>query len=77
MVLLTFYQEKRQFSYEYGRYGNPTTAVLEEKMRFVFDCVLHKYLDVLYSKERALFLILNLGILIQNKRLATIYGRPS
>ncbi|KAL5080283.1 hypothetical protein RYX36_008704 [Vicia faba] len=26
------WKEKRQFSYEYGRYGNPTTAVLEEKM---------------------------------------------
>ncbi|XP_057447643.1 cystathionine gamma-synthase 1, chloroplastic-like [Lotus japonicus] len=26
------YKEKRQFSFEYGRYGNPTTVVLEEKM---------------------------------------------
>ncbi|CAL5185906.1 unnamed protein product [Lathyrus oleraceus] len=26
------WKEKRQFSYEYGRYGNPTTTVLEEKM---------------------------------------------
>lgn len=28
-------QEGRHTSYEYGRYGNPTTAVLEAKIRFV------------------------------------------
>lgn len=28
-------QENRQVSFEYGRYGNPTTVVLEEKIRFV------------------------------------------
>ncbi|MED6131579.1 cAMP-dependent protein kinase regulatory subunit Cgs1 [Stylosanthes scabra] len=27
------FKEKRQFSFEYGRYGNPTTIVLEEKLR--------------------------------------------
>jgi len=34
-------QEKRQTSYEYGRYGNPTSTVLEEKIRFVclFDLI--------------------------------------
>ncbi|KAI9120352.1 hypothetical protein K1719_007385 [Acacia pycnantha] len=26
------FKEKRQFSFEYGRYGNPTTVVLEEKI---------------------------------------------
>lgn len=26
------FKEKRQFSFEYGRYGNPTTLVLEEKI---------------------------------------------
>ncbi|KAL1322740.1 hypothetical protein HN51_067734 [Arachis hypogaea] len=26
------FKEKRQFSFEYGRYGNPTTIVLEEKL---------------------------------------------
>ena len=30
------FQEKRQVSFEYGRYGNPTTVVLEEKIRLVF-----------------------------------------
>ncbi|KAK7316337.1 hypothetical protein VNO77_35297 [Canavalia gladiata] len=34
------WKEKRKFSFEYGRYGNPTTTVLE-KMRFVFDFISH------------------------------------
>lgn len=34
------FQEKRQVSFEYGRYGNPTTVVLEEKIRFAFELVL-------------------------------------
>ena len=29
-------QEKRAISFEYGRYGNPTTVVAEEKIRFFF-----------------------------------------
>ncbi|RZB93543.1 Cystathionine gamma-synthase 1, chloroplastic isoform E [Glycine soja] len=29
---LIIWQENRQVSYEYGRYGNPTTVVLEEKI---------------------------------------------
>lgn len=33
---LTLLQEKRATSFEYGRYGNPTTVVLEEKIRLVF-----------------------------------------
>jgi len=38
---LIIWQENRQVSYEYGRYGNPTTVVLEEKIRFVcFDFVI-------------------------------------
>ncbi|KAK7813550.1 cystathionine gamma-synthase 1, partial [Quercus suber] len=30
------FKEKRKASFEYGRYGNPTTVVLEEKIRHVF-----------------------------------------
>jgi len=38
-------QEKRQTSYEYGRYGNPTSTVLEEKIRFV--CLIwYNYYDL-------------------------------
>lgn len=33
--MLTLLQEKRATSFEYGRYGNPTTVVLEEKIRLV------------------------------------------
>ncbi|PRW58599.1 cystathionine gamma-synthase [Chlorella sorokiniana] len=39
---LVEYQEKRQHSWEYGRYGNPTTRVLEEKIAALEgaeDCV--------------------------------------
>ena len=34
---LTLWQEKRATSFEYGRYGNPTTMVAEEKIRFYFN----------------------------------------
>lgn len=33
------WQEKRRASFEYGRYGNPTTVVLEEKIRRVWFLV--------------------------------------
>lgn len=33
-VSMVLWQEKRRASFEYGRYGNPTTVVVEEKIRF-------------------------------------------
>jgi hypothetical protein len=35
-VELIAFQEGRHISYEYGRYGNPTTQVVEEKNQYVF-----------------------------------------
>lgn len=32
-TIVDYLQEGRHTSFEYGRYGNPTTTVLEEKMR--------------------------------------------
>ena len=34
---LIAYQEGRYGSYEYGRYGNPTTRAVEEKIRVRFN----------------------------------------
>lgn len=36
-MLIILCQEKRRASFEYGRYGNPTTVVLEEKIRFILN----------------------------------------
>lgn len=33
-ISTVIWQEGRHASYEYGRYGNPTTKVLEEKMKY-------------------------------------------
>lgn len=33
---MIFNQEKRSISFEYGRYGNPTTEVLENKIRYYY-----------------------------------------
>ena len=41
---LIAYQEGRYGSYEYGRYGNPTTRTCEEKIRVLEgaeDCLVH------------------------------------
>ncbi len=35
---LIAYQEGRYGSYEYGRYGNPTTRAVEEKIRVRSNC---------------------------------------
>ena len=44
---LIAYQEGRYGSYEYGRYGNPTTRTCEEKIRILEDAE-----DCLVSSER-------------------------
>lgn len=34
VFFMNLLQEARHASFEYGRYGNPTTEALEEKMRY-------------------------------------------
>jgi len=49
---LIAYQEKRYKSFEYGRYGNPTTEACETKIR---DLEVAPYTNLLCSSSAAIY----------------------